>query len=84
VTLSSHDPDVENMMILPAGKYVCMFKYGMPYDTQYLKNLLEWVGKHGFQVSGDILDACILDTTFYNQETDVDFCQLQIPVEKIL
>lgn len=83
VNLTMNAPEMDNEIILPAGKYVCMFKYGMPYETSYLQKLVEWIADNGYRITGDILDVCILDTTFYNENTDVDFCQLQIPVEKI-
>lgn len=68
--------------ILPAGKYICMYKYAMPYEADHLYNLLNWVNKNNYEIVGDIVDACILDTTFYGDKQNADFCQLQIPVRK--
>ncbi|WP_195276480.1 MerR family transcriptional regulator [Anaerotruncus rubiinfantis] len=68
--------------LLAAGDYACMNKYGMPYDTQGLTSLLCWISENGYEPVGDAVDACLLDTTFYKAERDVDFCQLQIPVKK--
>ncbi len=68
---------------LPAGLHICMYKYGMPYDNQHIKILLQWIEEHNYKVCGDIVDICLLDTTFYQQDTKSDFCVLQVPVEKL-
>ncbi|MGG4038526.1 MerR family transcriptional regulator [Heyndrickxia ginsengihumi] len=81
-TLLPHaDQSIKNKIILPAGKYVCMYKYGMPYDVKYLRELIEWIDDHGYEIVGDVMDACFLDTTFYENDINVDLCQLQIPVK---
>lgn len=82
ISLSDSIPEYQKVKILPAGKYVCMYKYGMPYETSYLYNLLNWVNKNNYEVVGDIVDACILDTTFYIDNIETDFCQIQIPIKK--
>lgn len=81
VSLSRDEGDIENAMILPSGKYVCMYKYGMPYDTEFLYKLLKWIADNDYRIIGDIIDNCLLDTTFYDDTNKVDFCQLQIPIE---
>lgn len=73
----AHDASVR----IPAGQYVCMYKYGMPYDMTHVNYLLEWIQQNGYQLVGDIVDVCLLDTTFYQQDTAEDFCMLQAPVE---
>ncbi|MDM5200214.1 MerR family transcriptional regulator [Fictibacillus enclensis] len=78
------DTVTEQLRILPAGQYACMYKYGMPYETQCLKELVQWIEEQGYRITGDVIDACLLDTTFYETEQNVDFCQLQIPVEKMV
>jgi len=70
----------DHLMVLPAGDYVTAFKYGMPYDIVYLYQLLDWMGQHGYTPCGDVVDACIFDTTFYSKDIKLDFCQLQIPI----
>ena len=70
----------ENYLIIPAGTFACMCKYGMPYETRYVDQLYQWVEENHYTVTGDILDECLLDTTFYTEEHKADFCQLQIPV----
>jgi DNA-binding transcriptional MerR regulator len=74
---------VENLLILPAGEYVCMLKYGMPYDTQHVVKLIHWVREQGYSIAGHIIDACLLDTTFYQKEQKTDLCMLQIPVKSV-
>lgn len=72
----------KNTLTIPAGEYACLYKYGMPYDTLYAEELLDWVEANGYKTCGDIVDVCLLDTTFYQQDVSVDFCMLQIPVTK--
>ena len=45
----------------PAGEYVCMYKYGMPYDTEHLEKLMQWLAKNNYELAGDIIDVCLLD-----------------------
>lgn len=73
----------ERTLILPEGDYACMYKYGMPYEEEHLFKLMEWIGSAGYKIVGDVVDKCLLDTTFYESSNDVDFCQLQIPIKKI-
>lgn len=68
---------------MPAGLYICMYKYGMPYDNMHVKKLLQWIKEHNYRVCGAIVDICLLDTTFYEQNKNSDFCVLQVPVEKL-
>lgn len=41
------------------------------------------ISENHYRIIGDVVDACLLDTTFYENDSSVDFCQLQIPIEKI-
>lgn len=82
VNLSDNEHDIENIITIPSGKYVCMYKYGMPYDVEFLYTLLKWINDNNYRVVGDIVDICLLDTTFYDGSNKVDFCQLQIPIEE--
>lgn len=68
---------------IPEGQYVCLYKYGMPYDIKHLEQLRQWIKEHDYELIGDILDVCLLDTTFYKENQNVDFCMLQAPVKKI-
>lgn len=82
VALSDIELDIENTITIPSGKYVCMYKYGMPYDVEFLHTLIKWIDDNNYKIVGDIIDACFLDTTFYDGSNKVDFCQLQIPIEE--
>jgi len=73
----------DNTQYIEGGKYVCVYKYGMPYDLALTKQIVGLVEKSGFEIAGDyIVDRCLLDAKYYssNQRT-VDFCELQIPVK---
>lgn len=74
--------NVDNLITLPAGNYACMYKYGMPYNPDYIGPFLHWIDKAGYKIAGPIIDACLLDTTYYQSDTDVDFCMLQVLVRK--
>lgn len=72
--------NIENLYTIPEGEYAVMYKYGMPYDLKPLYKLLNWIEEHHFKVAGDIVDLCLLDTTFYDTRHNVDFCMLQVPI----
>lgn len=82
VLLPYPEHDMENIKVLPASEYLCMYKYGMPYDLEHLKYLLDVVEQNGYKITGDIFDVCLLDTTFYKDMNDKDFCVIQIPVAR--
>lgn len=82
IPLPFADSTIENVVTVPEGEYACMYKYGMPYDEEHLYKLLKWVEHSDYKVVGNILDKCLLDTTFYGEKNNVDYCQIQIPVEK--
>lgn len=65
---------------VPGGYFACMNVYAMPYDTSYLDRLYQWIEKNHYTVTGDLVNECILDTTFYTKTRQTDFCQLQVPV----
>lgn len=72
---------MENLYTIPEGEYAVMYKYGMPYDMKPLYKLLNWIEEHNFKVAGDIVDLCVLDTTFYDTRHNADFCCLQVPIK---
>ncbi|MGL6200324.1 MAG: MerR family transcriptional regulator [Lachnospiraceae bacterium] len=69
-----------NTLLLPAGDYITMYKYGMPYNPKPLVLLLEWMSEHEYSPCGDVADACIFDASFYTDRIREDFCQLQVPI----
>ncbi|MCR5665489.1 MAG: MerR family transcriptional regulator [Eubacterium sp.] len=70
------------MVTLPAGEYVCLPKFGMPYDETHLFRLMSWIKKNNYEVCGDIYDECLLDAIFYGGREELDFCEIQVPVKK--
>lgn len=66
---------------LPAGIYLCVARWGMPYDPAGARLLLSAARSHGLRLAGDAYDFCLLDTTSYDDAHSVDFCCLQVPVE---
>ena len=81
IFLSPWSTEHSNTVEIPAAHYVCMYKYGMPYDMTHVQKLMGWLTKNGYELSGDIIDVCLLDTTFYKNQQSVDFCMLQAPVK---
>lgn len=75
--------DIENSIIFPEGEYICIEKYGMPYELCHVEKLIRWIYNHGYKIVGNVYDECVLDTIFYDSDSEVDFCQLQIPVAAI-
>ncbi|MBS4913835.1 MAG: MerR family transcriptional regulator [Veillonella sp.] len=69
-------------LVLPEGNYICQYKTGRPNDMTHLMELLKWIKEHGYEVCGDVVDACFLDTTFDDLEHDVLFSMLQVPVKE--
>lgn len=83
VFLPPWDRTFAEARVLPGGKYACMYKYGMPYEEEHVHRFLRWIDKNGLELAGDIVDACLLDTTFYQyMDTAKDFCMLQALVRK--
>lgn len=74
--------DRHRVIHLEAGEYACLYHYDMPYELGSVYRLLEWVEANGYEVTGDIVDRCLLDTTFYSTERCVDFCEIQVPVRR--
>ncbi|MCC8151353.1 MAG: hypothetical protein LIO96_07855 [Lachnospiraceae bacterium] len=57
-----------------------MPKFGMPYQTAALEKLLIWIKENNYEAIGDIYDECLMDASFYTEEKEMDFSELQIPV----
>lgn len=75
-------PDLPGLHILPEGEYVCMPKFGMPYETSHINKLLNWVKENDYEIAGDIYEECLLDSIFYDDDNELDFCEIQIPIRK--
>lgn len=76
------DENMQGVVTIPEGDFACLCKYGMPYEIKYVYELVEWIERNNYEIIGDIYDECFLDTTFYEKNNEVDFCQIQIPVRK--
>lgn len=74
--------DIKNMIEFPESDYACLSRYGMPYEPDAVNHLMAWIDAQGYRLAGDILDECLLDTTYYTDEIKKDFCLLLAPVEK--
>lgn len=82
IFLPKWNKDHQNTIEIPAGEYACLYKHGMPYDEEHVAELMGWLEANDYELIGDIIDVCLLDTTFYKNNTGVDFCMLQAPVKK--
>lgn len=83
------DPDIPpqastQLRVLREGDYVCMPKFGMSYDIIPMKKLFHWIVQNGYVIDGDIYDECLMDASFYEDDLEPDFCELQIPVRKTI
>lgn len=70
--------DEDELVTLPAGRYVCMYKYAMPYDIEPVRELLNWMADQGLRPAGPIVDSCLLDALFYRDGRAEDFCRLEV------
>lgn len=74
-------PLAPDILELPEGDYLCMYKVGMAYNLEPVYHLLDTAEKQGYTVQGDIIDVCLLDAAFYDHvRLAADFCQLQIQI----
>ena len=80
MVIMPRDVPIENaeVVTLPAGEYVCMYKHAMPYDVAPLRRLLAWMSKRGLKPAGLVVDRCLLDSVFYDEHRTADFCRLEV------
>lgn len=82
ILLSHNEKSIEHQIIFPKGTYAQVYKYGMPYDSIDVKKMMAWLEDNNYEIAGDVVDLCMLDTTFYSPDHNVDLCCLQIPIRK--
>lgn len=75
------EKNIPGLRLIPHGEYACLFTYHMPYEIREAKELLKWIHSQNMELCGDIVDICLLDTTFYNKDIKKDFCLIQAPVK---
>ena len=66
--------------VLHAGVYLCLSRWGMPYEPDGIRNAVACMDEHGLEPLGNAYDFCYLDTTGYDETHQEDFCCIQIPV----
>lgn len=81
IFLPSWNNDYPESILMPAHECACMYKYGMPYDTESLESLMDWIDMNGYELCGDVVDVCLLDTTFYREQKTLDYCLLIAPIQ---
>jgi len=74
--------DLDNLVRFPVGEYVCLYKYGLPYDGSYIEILLTWIEKNNYELCGDIIDVRLLNNTFCLGDNSADLRMLQALVQK--
>ena len=79
--LPTWNQDYPESILIPPSECACMYKYGMPYDTESLERLLDWIEMNGYELCGDVIDLCLLDTTFYREQKTLDYCLLLAPIQ---
>lgn len=65
---------------LPEGIYLCISRWGMPYDPKGIREAVSYLDAHNLTPTGNAYDFCYMDATSYNEEHQEDFCCIQIPV----
>ena len=66
---------------LPEGIYLCISRWGMPYDPAGIRAAVSYLDEHGLKAVDNAFDFCYLDATSYTEDHQEDFCCIQIPVE---
>ena len=79
--LPTWNQDYPESILIPLSECACMYKYGMPYDTESLERLMDWIEINGYELCGDVIDLCLLDTTFYREQKTLDYCLLLAPIQ---
>ena len=79
--LPTWNQDYPESILIPPSECACMYKYGMPYDTESLEQLMDWIEMNGYELCGDVIDLCLLDTTFYREQKTLDYCLLLAPIQ---
>lgn len=72
---------MKHFKVIPAGYYACIYKFAMPFQMEDTWKLIRWVESQGYEITGDLVDVCLLDIRFYKEQEETDFCQLQIPID---
>ncbi|MBQ3282845.1 MAG: hypothetical protein IJH42_03225, partial [Atopobiaceae bacterium] len=62
------------------GEYATMYKRAMPYDVEPARKLIAWMRERGLKPARHVIDRCLLDATFYNDDSSADFCRLAIRI----
>lgn len=65
---------------LPEGIYLCISRWGMPYNPAGIREAVSYLDAHNLTPMGNAYDFCYMDATSYNEEHQEDFCCIQIPV----
>ena len=42
---------------------------------------MDWIEMNGYELCGDVIDLCLLDTTFYREQKTLDYCLLLAPIQ---
>ena len=79
--LPTWNQDYPESILIPPSECACMYKSGMPYDTESLEQLMDWIEMNGYELCGDVIDLCLLDTTFYREQKTLDYCLLLAPIQ---
>ena len=79
--LPTWNQDYPESILIPPSECAYMYKYGMPYDTESLERLMDWIEINGYELCGDVIDLCLLDTTFYREQKTLDYCLLLAPIQ---
>ena len=65
---------------LPEGIYLCISRWGMPYNPAGIREAVSYLDAHNLTPMGNAYDFCYMDATSYDEEHQEDFCCIQIPV----
>ena len=71
---------LEQTQLLPEGVYLCISRWGMPYNPEGIRQAVAYLDEHKLAARGNAFDFCYMDATSYNENHKEDFCCIQIPI----
>lgn len=78
------DEPHESCEMLPAASYICICAYEFSREAENAKRLLDYVGAHNLEITGDYLCEVIVDFPILDSQRRQMFYKTQIPVRRFV
>lgn len=70
----------DGIELLPEGMYLCMYCYGFNEEEDSLRELMEFISTHDYEVMGDCISEVLIEFPTFNHYDRNAFLKLQVPV----